>query len=52
MKTLCAWCIKEGTQKNAAGVSHGICPRHLAAMLAEIRAAAKVPKNNLRIFLK
>lgn len=36
-KTVCAWCQRESGQQPEAGQSHGICPAHRAAMLAEIR---------------
>lgn len=33
----CAWCQSELKVTPAAGESHGICPRHFAEKLAEIR---------------
>jgi len=39
----CAWCQAEGLRlPPPPRESHGICPRHRAAMLAEIKAQPKV----------
>lgn len=38
MNTPCAWCDHESRTTRPAGTSHGICARHRANMLRELRA--------------
>lgn len=36
--TICAWCQSEAGIPHMPGASHGICPRHRASMLRELRS--------------
>jgi len=42
LETVRAWCQRESGERPQAHQSHGICPRHLAAMKADLDAQRRI----------
>lgn len=42
-QTVCAWCLKERGEAPKATDSHGMCPRHLRQLRAELKSLSDFP---------